>query len=398
MKMSDAQRAQQAQAQNAALRNIVLATSQDMKQAIFSGTVVPATNGNVINIPLRQVGLVKGFIVEITATITNAGAGNATLTNWNAANILSNISFFDLDNYQRINTTGWHMNMLNTAKEGFPFGAAMVAATGEDSPITYGSNFNVITATTPVASGGGTGTVRMRYYVPLAYSKNDLRGAVYMGVVNATAYLQLTLNPTPSVAATNAGTVSAVYTGANNTAVITSADVTVYQCYLDQLPRWQAGQSQFPAGTPMLPPLDIATQYRLLNTTLTGVTAAQDFPVPFSNFQDFLSLAIIYNRDGTLAAGTDINYFALAAANTLQLFKVGPITQALMQRARIHADFPLGSYMFDFRDAPVSTNQTGNMQLLINPITATSATVVMAAFESFALTNTVLGAASLPAG
>ena len=60
-------------------------------------------------------------------------------------------------------------------------------------------------------------------------------------------------------------------------------------------------------------------------------------------------------------------------------------------------DWPLGSYLFDFRDQPISTNQTGNMQLLINAITAASGSTVLCGFESFALVNTILGAASLPA-
>jgi hypothetical protein len=389
-----ADRARQAQAQNIAIRQIVLASAQDMKQAIYTGTIVPATNGNVINVPLRQVGLVKGFIVEVDLAVTNTGTGTAALTDFNAANALSNISFFDLDNYQRINTTGWHLNLLNTTKEGFPFGAAILNASMQ-SPVKYGNNFDVMTATASLAQDA-SGSVKMRYWVPLAYNKSDLRGSVYMGVVNATAYLQLTINPTPSV--TTGDAVAAIYSGANTNVRIDSAAVTVYQCYLDQLPRWQAGQGNQPAGAPMLPPLDVATQYRLFNTTLTGVAPGQDFPVPFSNFQDFLSLSLIYNRGGTLAAGTDLNYFALAAANTLQLFKVAPRTQALMERVRNRVDYPLGSYVFDFRDAPVSTNQTGNMQLLLNAITAPSDAKVMVGFESFAMVNAVLGAASLPAG
>lgn len=385
---------QQVQMQNLALRNLVLGSSQDMKQSIFSATVTPATQGNVLQIPLRNVGLVKGFIVEVVATLTNSGTGVASPTQFNAANIISNFSFFDLDNYQRINTTGWHMHFLGSAKEGRPFASAQLL-TAYDTPVRFGSNIPVIAAPATIAASGGTGVVRMAYYVPLAYSKNDLRGAVFMGVVNATASLQLTLNPTPSIATGDA--VQAVYTGANTNVAITNANVTVYQCYLDQLPRYQQGQGAA-AGTPILPPLDVATQYRLLNTTLTGVAPNEEFPVPFSNFQDFLSTTLIYNRAGTLGDGSDINYFALQAANTLQLFRYTARTQALMQRSKIGTDYPLGTYMFDFRDAPISTNQTGNMQMVVNANLAPANTLVQVGFESFALVNTVLGAASLPAG
>jgi hypothetical protein len=385
---------QQVQMQNLALRNLVLGSSQDMKQSIFSATVTPATQGNVVQIPLRNVGLVKGFIVEIVATLTNSGAGVASVTQWNAANLLSNVSFFDLDNYQRINTTGWHLHFLGSAKEGRPFASAQLL-TAYDTPVRFGNNTPVIAAPATIAASGGTGVVRMMYYVPLAYSKNDLRGAVFMGVVNATASLQLTLNPTPSVATGDA--VQAIYTGATTNVAITNAQITVYQCYLDQLPRYQQGQGAA-AGTPILPPLDVATQYRLVNTTLTGVAPNEEFPVPFSNFQDFLSTTLVYNRAGTLGDGSDINYFALQAANTLQLFRYTARTQALLQRSKIGTDYPLGTYMFDFRDAPISTNQTGNMQMVVNANLAPANTLVQVGFESFALVNTVLGAASLPAG
>jgi hypothetical protein len=143
----------------------------------------------------------------------------------------------------------------------------------------------------------------------------------------------------------------------------------------------------------------MSTQYRLNNTALTGVAVGQDFPVPFTNFQQFLSLGLIYDQGpGDEAGGTDINYFALAAANTYLPFKLDPITQSWLTRHSIKTDWPLGTYMFDFRKQPVNTNQTGNMQLLLNAIDAASGTVCLASFEAFALVNTVLGAASLPAG
>jgi P3 major capsid protein len=390
---SAAMQAQNTQGVNDQISAYIRSVSSEVTQQIYSTTLaLPAAGNNVINLPLKNVGLVKGFWVELNATMSNTGSGAASLTNWNAANLLSNISYFDLDNYQRINCAGWFMNMIGTAKEGFPFGAAVLSS-AMDTPIVYGNNFNVISATASLAATSGSGTVRMKYWVPLAYSKSDLRGSVFMGVVNATSYLQLTINPTPGVA--SGDPTLAIYTGANTAVTISSIGVVVYQVYLDQLPRYPQGSPQ--AGSPILPPIDISTQYRLITTSLTGVTVGQDFPIPFSNFQQFLSLGLIYDQAGTLNGGTDINYFSLQAANTYTLFKTGPFNQALKQRIRIMTDFPLGSYLFDFRSQPISTNQTGNMQLILNAITAATGTNALAGFESFALVNTVLGAASLPA-
>lgn len=376
-------------AYNNALRSYLLQNSLEMATPLYNGTVNPVQTP-IINIPLRQVGLVKGFLVEVSVALTNTGSGAAALTDFGAANILSNISFFDLDNYQRINTPGWHLNFLNSAKEGRPFGAADLASS-MDSPIAYGNTGSIIAAPATLAATSGSGTLKMMYWVPLAYSKQDLRGSVFMGVVNATAYLQLTINPTLSV--TTGDNTFTPYSGAN-TAVATSAvTITAYQVYLDQLPRFDSGPS---VGKPVLPPLDTATQYRLMNTSLTGVTPSSDFAVPFTNFQDFMSATVIYDQAGTRNAGTDINYFSLTTANTLNLFKLDPLAQMLKQRMRIHTDFPKGVYMFDFRDQPISTNQTGNMQLNINPSSAAAGSTVYVGFESFALVNNVLGAASLP--
>lgn len=384
---------QQLQATNAAIRNLVLQNSQDMLQSIGAGTVTPSAQ-NTITTPLRQVGLAKGLLVECTATFQNTGSGTATLTPLGAWNIVQNFSLFDLDNYQRINTTGWQIGMLNAAKEGFEFGAALLS-TATDSPIAYGNNANVISATASMGPGNSTpttGTIKQFFYIPLAYAKNDLRGAIYMGVINATAYLSMTVNQTPGVA-TGDNTL-AVYSGANTAVTMTGFTYNIYQSFLDQMPRYQSGPQ---AGAVILPPLDNITQYRLVSTSLGAISANQDFPVPFSNFQEFLSLSMIYDQNGTRNPGTDINYFALAAANTLQFFKTDPYVQLLKQRIRFKTDLPSGLYMFDFRDQPISTNQSGNVQLFINALTAAAGSQVLCGFESFALVNTVLGAQSLPA-
>lgn len=381
---------QQLMAVNDAIRMQILGSAQQMKQQIYSNTIsTPGTTNNILNIPVRNVGLITGFLVEVSATLSNAGASSGSLTTLGGANVVSNFTFTDLDNYQRINTPGWHVAMLNSGKEGFPFGAAILAAS-IDQTATFGNNFDVVSAPSTIANGG-TAAVKQYYYVPLAYNSRDLRGAMFAGVVNATAQLSITLNPAPGV--TTGDATLAVYSGANTTTTISSATVRVYQFYLDQLPRNPQDPSR-----PLLPPLDIATQYRLVGTVLTGVTAAQDFPIPFSNFQEFLSATTIYNRNGTLSNGSDINYWSLQAANTLNFFQMDPFAVSLLTRARNRIDFPQGVYQFDFRDAPISTNQTGNMQLILNPSTAGAGAQVHVGFESFALTNAQLGAASLPAG
>lgn len=386
--------AAQAQAQliaaNAAIRQNILSNAQEMFQPLATGTIVPANQPSVL-IPLRNVGLIKGFWVEITAVIANTGTAAASKTAWNAANLVSNFTFTDYDNYQRINTTGKHMHVLNTVKEGFPFAASLLSS-ALDTPIAYGNLASTISCPATIAASGN-GTVKMAYYVPLAYAKQDLRGAVFGGVTSANAYLQITPNANPGAGMGDPSL--AVFSGASTTIGYTSYTYNIYQIYLDQLPPIPNGQPG--AGTPQLPPLDISTQYRLGWVSNSGLTAGQDFPIVFTNFQDFLSLYCEYDQAGTFNSGTDINYFTVSAANTLQLFKRTALTQMALQRIKYKVDLPPASYLFDFRDAPISTNQTGNMQLVINPITAAAGSNVFSGFESFAMVNTVLGAASLPA-
>jgi hypothetical protein len=379
---------------DAGITNLILTAGEDMTQPIASGSLTPNGSNNTINVPMRSVGLTRGFIVKVVSTYQNTGTGTASLQKFGAANEISNFTLTDLDNYQRVNTTGWHMNLLNSTKEGFPFGAALLS-TAMDTPVAYGNNFSVISATASMAAGNSvptTATVQMYYWVPCAYGKRDLRGALYTGVVNATAYLQFTINPNFT---NNSGdSTLSVYSGANTIVTRTGTTWTVYQNYIDQLPRYTQGAQK---GAPILPPIAMRTQYRLVNTALSAITANQDFPIPFTNFQSFLSTAIIYDQNGTLNAGTDINAWKIAAANTLQFQNLDPITQSLRTRVRLKADVPVGSYLFDFRDQPINTNQAGNIQILLNAATAASGSQVLVGWESFADVNTILGAQSLPA-
>lgn len=379
---------QQAQAniqqQNAWARAAVLGNSLDMRQQIYTNTIVPA-NTPVLNIAPRNVGLIKGFWVQITATIANAGASSASLSDFNVANLLSNVTFTDLNNNQRINTSGWHLAFLDTVKVRRPYGSS----TASDSPIKYGSIDTTIVNAPATIANASSGTVYMMYWVPLAYSDDDLRGAVYANVVNATMNLQLTFNSTPGY--TTGDSTLGIYGGTGTTVTISSATVTVFQNYLDQLPQTKNG--------PLLPPLDIATIYELKNTSLTGITTGQDFPVPYANYRQFLSTFAIYNNAGTRTNGsTDTNYWSLQTANYTNIFQVPPKQVHLWTRGIINTDYPLGVNYFDYRNKPVSTIQYGNMQLVFNPTgTVNAGANLLVGFEAFANVNTVVGAGSLAA-
>lgn len=375
--------ADQLSAQNLAARSAVLSRGINMWQSIASGTVPSPLSNNVLNIPIRNVGLLKRLVVELSCTIARSAAETLTLTQFGPANFLSNVTLTDLNNNQRINTAGWHLHLLATARRQMAFGAAFA----NDSPVNIGSTFNVITA--PQAVGGnGTQTIRMYYELPISYGDYDLRGAIFANVVNATMNLQLTINPNFVVASTADPTLAVYQSDGASVGTVGTVTYTVYQNYLDQLPMSSNG--------PILPLMDLSTAYLLTTTSAQGLTVGQDFPIPLANFRDFMSVFAVYDNTKVLNAGTDINYVGLQSANYTFLLKYGPYMSALLSRQIIGDDFPKGTYYFDFRNKPVATIQYGNMQLIVNPSAVTDSTAnVLLGYEMLALINQITNAGSL---
>lgn len=374
---------------NGIARQMIAAQSQRMIQQISSQTVVPANNPQITINP-RMVGMIMGFWVKVVATVANSTGGGVAITptNFGAANVLTAIQFNDLNNNVRVQTTGWHLNFLNTVKGKMPYGTAIVNASEDGINATggYGNNWTVISQTASIADAG-TGTVTMWYYVPLAYSDGDYRGAVYANVTNATMQLYLTFNPTP-VAASTGDTTTAMYTAVAGAGSITSATVTIYQDYLDQIPYGPQG--------PILPLLDLSTIYELKSTIFNSITAANDFYMQYGNFRAFLSTFAVYYNGSSRGVGADINYWALTAANMTKIWQIEPALVALRSRGQIRTDFPRGVYYFSSRNKPINTQQYGNMQLTLNAITAGAGSYVLIGWEDFSKVNQVTAAGSLP--
>jgi hypothetical protein len=383
---------------NSIARAAIKARAVKMTQQIFSQTYGAAANTSnvalsqpVITVNPRNVGLIRGFWVKAVATFNNQSGGTATLTDFAGSNIFTQIQFNDLNNNTRIQTAGWHVGFINSIRARRPFGASLVRTTGEDDQVNYGSNWPVAQAAATIGTGT-QGTVTFWYYVPLAYSDDDLRGAVYANVVNATMQLNLTLNPNATVTTATDSTL-AIYTAATpGTNWFSQLAVTVYQEYYDQLPVGPGGV--------LLPILDLATIYELKNTVNTAVVPAQDFPIQYANFRDFLStVAVFINTGATGARGTgaDINFWALQSANFTNIWKLEPNLIALKTRNHLQTDMPPGAYYFSSREKPISTVQYGNMQLVLNAITAGAGAYVLLGYEDFALVQTLSMAGSLAA-
>jgi hypothetical protein len=354
-----------------------------MVQQIDSRAVSPV-NTPIVNIPTRNVGLILGFLIEVEGTALNGATTQADRTGFGSSNIVKNFTFTDLNNVQRVNTTGYHLAMLNAARQGFPFGASYAP----NLPMNWGNNWTPFKGAASLAANA-SGAVKHTYHLPLAYSKNDLRGGIYANVVNATMNLQITLNQTPFVGATDP--LNAIY--ANNAAGAWSGNITikVYQIYLDQIPMDQN-------RNPIIPFADMSTIYDIKQTAVPAVVQGQEFPIPYANYRQFLSTFAIYDNAGVFNSGSDVSYWSMKAANQSELFRMGPDIAALQARQTFMADCPPGTYYFDHRDRPVDTITYGNMELVLNASSASAGAQVVLGYEAFSTQGSMGLASSLAGG
>jgi hypothetical protein len=376
---------QYTQQTNDAAQAAILALAQPMEQPLAPVTLAGANAalGSVSNILLNNVGLNTKLIIEISGTLGPAAAETLNRTPLGLANILSNVTLTDLNNVQRVNTTGWHLHLLATARNRGAFGAAFL----NDGPSVIGSNYLVQNAPASIAANTA---FRFFYEVPIAYHDTDLKGAIYAGVTSAQWRLQLTVNPNVVVASTATDATQACYrsTTAGNLGTLGPLTIQVYQCYWDQLPRSN--------GMPVLPALSLSYNYLLINTTNVVGAPGFDTTVFYPNFRTFLSTIFQFNNAGSLNAGTDVNYLAIQVANLTYLRKLDPFAVQLLTRLLIGDDFPAGHYYLDHRKKPIDTNQYGNTSFVVNPSVVNAGASLNLGLEMLAIQSQAINAGAFP--
>ena len=369
--------------------NPTIPPALDMWQAL--NPVVPAgfTFGNVLTVQVRNVGLVKRLLVRFTATITAAAAAGSglTLTKLGLANAINNVIFTDLANNQRINTTGWHLVAVASAKRRTVFGAAYTS----DNPFGYGDIFQTVQQAPAFIANNTAGNIQFELEIPMAVSDRDLRGAVFGDVTQATMQVAIQLNPNLAVAAGGDATLAMYQSGNANLPTISNVAFQIYQNYLDQGPKT-------PQGVPVLPPLDLGTAYLLNSVSSATAIVNQDNSIPYVNSRQFLSTTFVYDNSGVLNTGSDITYVQIQSANLTSIIKVDPFTLALMSRNILGDDFPAGMYYIDHRQRPIDTNTYGNMQLTINPSTAGATSVFLLGYEALGFIGQINQGGAIPSG
>ena len=252
----------------------------------------------------------KRLIVEFSATITAGATTAQTLTPLGLANLISNVTFIDLGNNTRINSTGWHLNVVSSVKRRRVFNAAYAS----DTPNGFGVINNRVMFAPPTIAANASTPVRFVLEVPFVKNNHDLRGAIFADVTNAVMQVQITLNPQMFVSSTADKTLAVYQSGGSDLASLSGVTVQCNQNYLDQLPRNPNN------AAPILPALDLGTAY-LLNNTASGLPVVnQDNGFSFVNARSYESVAFVFDNNGTLNInGSDLNYIQVTSANFTQI-------------------------------------------------------------------------------
>jgi hypothetical protein len=393
------------QQQDAIATRAILASAVDRVQVVASEQVFPANNPTVLVQPIN-VGLIKRFTIKIQGHIANTGTVPVNLTQFGLANLFAQngIQYTDLNNYLRVNTSGAHLSMLASAKRRRSYGA-----TYDDNQVNTASNnlskmLNVPPAewgcfhAVPTITAGTSGFFSAYFELPLSYTDDDLRGAIWANVLNAVQQLTLTFNSQPVTADPNDQTF-AVYSGAAGAAGnISDVQITVFQEYLDQLPKASGPQGL----TVILPALSLSTVYELKSTVFKNIPVNQEFFIPYANQRSFISTFATFNYDGSSTGrtlGSDLQYWALLSANSTYIWKMDPLTVTLKSREHLMSDLPTGTYYFPSRRHNIASLQFGNLQLTANTtnqfVTITPNSYINIMWEAFALQNTLASGASL---
>lgn len=390
------------QQQDAIATRAILASAVDRIQLVSADQVFPASNPVLIVQPIN-VGLIKRYTIVCEGTIANTGTVTIGLTFAGMANLFAQggIQYTDLNNYLRVNTSGLHLTLLAQAKRRRAYGSTV----DDNQQSATNPNFNSKMTRVPPAlwgvfqawetiPAGESLPFRAVFELPLSYTDDDLRGAVWANVLNAVQQITLTFNQQAVVATPNDATF-AVYSGAAGAAgSISSVNVTIYQEYLDQLPKATGAGGMV---TTILPALSLSTVYELKSTIFSSITQNQEFYIPYANQRSFISTFATFNNNGTSGTftGSDVNYWALLAANASYIWKMDPLTVAMKSRDHLSSDLPPGTYYFPSRRRNLATLQFGNLQLTLNANTSTAQAYCNVMWEAFALQNTLQSGPSL---
>jgi hypothetical protein len=352
-------------AQNRQLRAALLASAPPFRKKLGNFASTSILNPPDTRAQLFNVGITTGLVLDVIASVT-IGTAIATAGNKAPYTLLTRVRLTDFDGTDRVNVSGFQLYMINSVRVKAPYG------------VNNGSLASTLAMpVTPTAIG--TANIEFQIRVPLAYSSQDLRGALLTQTAVGQAWLTVSWNQTLY---TN-GNDDCVYSGAATTTAVyaAAANFNCGQEYL--LP--QAVNGKVP-----LPTLDLMTVYELAGYIRDNANLAIGLEklINYPNVRSVIGAYVNYLNNGvmqSLVAGMT-NWRVLANGNnTIKEYTAVDKMFDMREQSMIEqADLKVGAWYELHRDKPIETALFGNIQGGFTPLLYTAGnTNLEIAFESF---------------
>lgn len=344
-------------AQNYADRMSLLATGVPMQTKL--GTFGPFNLGQTASIRLRNVGVITGLSVRITANVTISATATASPLGPYA--LVQRHSTVDYNTTERVFASGPMLYMLNSIRHGRPWmptGQGLVDTNQTAQPTAISTGNIIFNADIPFAVDPG----------------NDLTGSVLAQTVVGEMFYKCQF--------VNAlvGDVFAPYTA--GTMVCNSITVEVWQRYL---------QPQNAA----LPLMDLNTVYEFAGTyqTNNNITTNASVFIDYPNVRSVLGSYFAFVDNAALAVnGTDITAMTLIANGNTRMREQDPLDVRKHMRVMLGGDLPASTYYIPSRRQPIQTWIYSQVQeqLTFGTITSSPSPYLAYGFESIYPLNTPL--------
>lgn len=393
------QAAAQAFAANLSIRKAWLSSSAPLIQAVaYAAPTYTSGSATTVNLLGSATGLIRKFYLVVTGTINSTSGTFIPSPPFGMANLLSNITFTDLNTRVRHNTTGAHMHMIQAARRGWVAGMALVkGAMSETAGATgngcfWGANYFANNAPTTM-TGGAPQNFQWTWEIPVAYTDTDLRGCIWANQVTANNLISCTINPNFFAQAAPADVSGSAYNSATalGTALptLTNLKFTLYQDMFVQGP-------QDSKNNILLPQVDMAYSYNLLMVPAQALQANSDNVFFAAPNRQILSHMLFWDNYlyNTAPAGSDVTAIKIQVANSLVVRQMEPGILAYWTRNLLGTDMPAGSaggtgttktdfttYYIDTRRRPLNVQTSGNVGLYFNPNTVQGGAALNLGYE-----------------
>ena len=344
-------------AQNAMDRQTLLTTGVRVRANL--GTFSGYTAGQRASIKLRNVGIMTGIFVRVTAILDITAA--MTASPFAPYTMLSKTEMQDYNTTLRVSANGPLLYSMNSVRHGRPW-------LGAGQGLVDTSQVVVPTATNAAA------TYQYSFYLPLAVDPHrDLTGSILAQTVVGEQYLNLTVNPTLI------GDVLSPYTA--GTATLTSVTFDVWQDYI---------QPQNAA----VPLMDLNTVYEFQGNyqTTQNVGASLQAYIDYPNVRTVRGMYLGFvNNGGVTPNGTDILSLTQIANGNTNMREEDPLIVRATMRSILGGDLPAGLYYIGNRSNPISTFIYSQVQeRIIFNSTVSGNSYIFYGFESIYPNNTPL--------